>query len=97
MKMSVYESKLRTHILKTDPEVFEASLIGLKKYEIRFNDRDFQVGDMITLSETKHTGEEMKAGKDLIFTARTLCKTVSHILSGPIYGLADGWVILSLV
>lgn len=97
MDSPTYESKLRTHILKTDPEVFEASLIGLKKYEIRFNDRDFQVGDMITLSETKYTGKEMKAGKPLVYTARSLCKTVSHILRGPIYGLRDGWVILSLV
>jgi len=82
---------------KFESEVFEASLIGLKKYEIRFNDRDFQIGDMINLRETKFTGEEMKTGKPLIYTARTITKIVSHVLEGPIYGLKDGWVILSLV
>lgn len=84
------------HELKTDPEVFDAVFRGDKTYEIRFNDRDYKVGDMLVLRETVHTGEEMKTGKPLIYTKRSICKYVSHILKGPIYGLADGWVILSL-
>jgi hypothetical protein len=97
MEKPEYESKFVSHPLKTDPEVFEAVLIGLKKYEIRFNDRGFRVGDELCLSETKFTGEEMKAGKPLVYTSRTVNKTISHILHGPIYGLKEGWVIMSFV
>ncbi|VTU44903.1 DUF3850 domain-containing protein [Variovorax sp. RA8] len=83
----------RIHELKTDPEVFQASWDGLKTFEIRVNDRDFQVGDSLYLLETEHTGEEMRAGAPLVYTGRTLRKVVSHVLTG--YGLAPGWCCLS--
>lgn len=86
----------KTHELKTDPEVFEAVAKGLKTYEIRFNDRDYQVGDTLVLLETAYTGQEMKAGQPLEYTGRGCPFKVSHILTGPIYGLQDGWVIMSL-
>lgn len=35
--------------LKTDPELFEATLNGTKDWEIRFNDRGFKVGDKLVL------------------------------------------------
>lgn len=83
-----------THELKTDPEVFEASFSGKRDYEIRYNDRDFKVGDWLILKETKYSGEEMKAGSPLIYTGRSMERKVCHILSG--YGLSDGWVILAV-
>jgi hypothetical protein len=81
------------HILKTDPEVFHAVWHGLKTFEIRFNDRNFQVGDSLYLRETTNTGEQMNAGAPLEFTGRTTTKIVSHVLTG--YGLMDGWCCLS--
>lgn len=83
----------RTHELKTDPEVFQAVFDGRKTFEIRRNDRDFQVGDALDLRETANTGAGMIAGAPLIYTGRRVTKTVSHVLSG--YGLADDWVCLS--
>lgn len=84
------------HILKTDSDVFQAVQRGIKKYEIRFDDRGFKVGDMLILCETKYTGEEMKNGKPLEYTPSIKQRRrISHILRGPIYGLLDGWVILS--
>jgi len=44
------------HVLKTDPEVFEALVSGRKTYELRRDDRGFAVGDRLTLRETSHTG-----------------------------------------
>lgn len=85
----------KTHDLKTDPDVFDAVWNGLKTFEIRFNDRNFKVGDWLSLHETKHSGSQMKAGASLIYTGRSMLRQVSHVLSG--YGLADGWVCLSLV
>lgn len=83
------------HTLKTDPEVFEQSINGLKNFEIRFDDRQFSVGDSLLLQETIYSGEEMKNGKPLEFTGRTIESEINYILHGG-YGLSDGWVILDV-
>lgn len=87
---------MRTHELKTDPEVFQAVLDGLKTYEIRKNDRGFAVGDALLLRETTHSGAAIAAGAPLGYTDRQYATWVTHILTGPVYGLEAGWVILSL-
>lgn len=83
------------HNLKTDSDPFYAVLIGEKTHEIRFNDKDYQVGDTLSLQLTEYTGEEMRNGKPLEYV---LCGNihleVTHVLKG--YGLKDGWVILSV-
>jgi len=84
------------HTLKTDIYSFQAIYDGRKKHEIRFNDRDYRTGDDLALKETKHTGEEMKAGEPLIFTGASILAKVTHVLHGPIQGLMDGWVIMSI-
>lgn len=86
----------RRHDLKTDPEVFDAVAAGLKTFEIRFNDRGFKVGDRLRLRRTTNTGDEMAAGAPLVFSGEEVSRLVSHVFSGPMYGLVDGWVILSL-
>lgn len=95
------------HELKTNHEAFEAMIACRKTYEIRKNDRDFQEGDTLTLRETRYTGEEMISyehpnhpgrivkGRPLEYTGRTMGCVVTHVLRGPIYGLAEGWTILS--
>lgn len=89
---------MKVHELKTDPEVFDAVLYGKKKFEVRKNDRDFQVGDTLLLRRTKYTGEEMKRGYSLEYSTMPwpLQVKVEYILKGPIYGLKDGWVIMSI-
>jgi hypothetical protein len=84
------------HELKPDPVVFQAVADGRKKFEIRKNDRNFQVGDELWLKETVYTGEAMLAGYPLEYTGRVLAKTVTYLLQGPIYGLAEGWCIMSI-
>jgi hypothetical protein len=81
------------HDLKTDPAVFDDVEAGRKTHEIRFNDRDYKVGDKLVLHQTEHTGEEIKKGAPLVFTGKTCVRVVSHVIGG--YGLSDGWVILS--
>lgn len=54
---------MKSHSLKILPEYFEAVTSGDKTFEIRKNDRDFQVGDEVILKEwyeEKYTGNEMK-------------------------------------
>ena len=39
------------HILKTWPGYFQLVFSGVKKFELRKNDRDFKVGDLLILME----------------------------------------------
>ena len=79
---------------------------GEKTFEIRFNDRNFKVGQELKLRKTRYTGAEMAKGCPLIYVDECLdvpyferapifCK-VTYILEGPCYGLAEGWVIMSI-
>ena len=52
---------MRNHYLRTWPQEFNAIWVGLKVHEIRRNDRNFGVGDILTLQEynpklRKYTG-----------------------------------------
>jgi hypothetical protein len=42
---------MKTHELKTINPYFTEVLEGLKNFEVRFNDRDFNVGDEVRLQE----------------------------------------------
>lgn len=86
---------IRSHDLKTDSVPFQLALDEIKLWEIRRNDRDYQVGDHLVLQETQYTGAEMAEGKPLIYTGRAVDRVVTHVLSG--YGLDEGWVILSVM
>jgi hypothetical protein len=91
--MPAQSTKNRAHDLKTDPEAFEAVERGIKTNEIRRDDRGYEVGEILRLHETLHTGEAMRAGAPLVFTGRQARRVISYIQRG--YGLADGWVSLS--
>ena len=82
------------HELKTDPEPFQASWRGWKPYEIRKFDRDYKVGDSLSLKETVFTGEQMQEGKPLEYTGRTLGREITEVRTG--YGIKDGWCILGV-
>lgn len=84
------------HTLKTDPAVFDRSAAGRKPWEIRLNDRDFQVGDTVTLQETVFSGAQMREGAALGFTGKELAGQITYVLRGPKYGLADGWCVFSV-
>jgi hypothetical protein len=89
-------NRMKIQRLKTDPHAFQASWDGTKPWEIRKNDRDYQIGDALVLEETRYTGEQMKTGEwPLEYTGRRLLVEVEFILTGPIYGLQEGWVIMS--
>jgi hypothetical protein len=92
----LFKEESMRHQLKTDPVVFDDVVEGRKTFEIRKDDRNYQVGDELLLRKTEYTGEEMSKGKPLEFTGDFWTVTVKHILRGPIYGLADGWCIMSI-
>ena len=41
---------MKTHELKIKPEFAVAKIVGMKSFEIRLNDRDFQFGDIVKYS-----------------------------------------------
>jgi len=85
-----------THVLKTDPDVFQESWWQNKKFEIRKNDRDFNVGDYLELRETEYSAAEMfHEGKPLKYTGRRLILKVKYMIKRPIYSLYKTWVIMS--
>lgn len=84
------------HDLKTDPAAYRAVAEGRKNFEIRKNDRNFQIGDTLRLNETTRTGAEIAAGAPLEYTGRTRTVRVTYILQGPAYGLAEGWCVMSI-
>ena len=85
--------RLMTHELKTDGEVFQLSWENKKPYEIRINDRDFQIGDEIVLRETQSTGLQMSDGEPLKYTGRRIRQKILNILT-DCYSLKDDWCIL---
>lgn len=73
------------HELKTLPEFFQAVKEGIKPFEVRKNDRKFEVGDSLYLREW--TGEE--------YTGRKLIRIITYILENPLY-VKEGYVILAI-
>jgi len=79
---------MKIHKLKTWKEYFVAVFCGLKKFELRKNDRDFKIGDELILEEWDEINE--------IYTGRILHRRIDYILQGGQFGLEEGFVILGL-
>lgn len=89
---------MANHTLKTDPVLFSETWDGVKKFEVRKNDRDYPIGDILVIKETRHCGEEMSKGACLTYTNRSVALEVISILHGKDvpYGLDDDWVVMSV-
>lgn len=83
------------HELKISPEYFDAVAQDIKPFEVRKNDRDFKVGDILKLSEFIPCipGEWNALGGS--YTSRQTCKVITYILDAPDY-IKEGYVILGL-
>lgn len=78
---------MKKHKIKCWPEFFGAIADGSKKFELRKDDRDYRVGDEITLCEWCPAEKQP--------TQRLLDLKITYILAGHA-GLAPGYVILSI-
>jgi hypothetical protein len=79
---------MKVHELKTHKEYFVPIFTGFKQFEIRKDDRDFEVGDELVLKEFDKA--------NLVYTGRFLHRRVDYILRGGQFGLEEGYVIMSL-
>ncbi|OMF50852.1 ASCH/PUA domain-containing protein [Paenibacillus peoriae] len=75
-----------THDLKILPKYFDAVCDGRKPFEVRKNDRNYQVGDLLDLKEWT---------PDIGYTGGSLIRRVSYFLDDPDY-VKEGFVILGL-
>jgi len=76
------------HSVKTWPKYFRAVSSGAKNFEVRRDDRRFQVGDILVLAEfNPATGR---------FTGRELERTVSYKMRGGLFGIIKGYCVLGL-
>ena len=67
------------HELKTLPIYFEEVICGAKSFEVRKNDRNFKVGDMLALNEydaekKEYTGNSCLVYVDYILKDENYCK-----------------------
>ncbi len=74
------------HKLKIQPNYFSNLIVGRKKAEIRYNDRDFQLGDTITFIHPVSGMADQGVGTQEF--------VITHIHSG--LGLKEGFVCLSI-
>lgn len=85
---------MKTHSLKTWPSYFEAIQRGEKRFEIRKNDRDFAIGDVLHLKEYD-PGKECTLD-DWRFSGRSLLCEVRHIIYGGQFGIEPGFCVMSI-
>ncbi len=76
------------HELKTWPDFFAEIKSARKQFDLRKNDRDFQIGDTLRLREYEPATE--------IYTDRVITREVTYIVHGPKWGLEKGFCIMSL-
>lgn len=84
---------MKRHYLKTINPYFTDILNDLKTFEVRKNDRDFKVGDVLHLQEfvppSTYTGREIRANIIYMLNDAQYCKEGYVVLGIDIYGIHD--------
>ena len=78
----------KKHELKAWPVYFEPIMEGCKCCDLRFDDRGYQVGDVLLLREWDPLAQE--------YTGRSIIAEVLHVMKDTRFGLKPGWVCLSI-
>lgn len=74
------------HKLKILPTYFEEVRLGNKTFELRKNDRPYNIGDILILQEFDSDG----------YTKKELTREITYILQGGYYGLDKDYCILGI-
>lgn len=80
--------KHKVYSLKTWPEHFQNIKRGLKTFELRYNDRDYQVGNELILQEYDPETEE--------YTGDHIHAVITHIMGENDFLDMKGFVIMSI-
>lgn len=79
---------MKTHTLKTHSPYFGLVWDGIKTFEVRKNDRDYQVGDRLKLVEVDPI--------TLKPTGNFATVAVTYILQGGSFGIEPGYVVMGI-
>ena len=79
---------MKLHVLKIKPCYFHDVARGLKKAELREDDRQYEVGDLIHFVDVK--GREIDCFDDNLYEITHVLRNVEE------YGLKSGYAILSI-
>jgi hypothetical protein len=81
------------HYLKTWPEYWDRVNSMQKSFEIRKNDRDFQVNDYLILQAFDPTAND---GDGAYIKGSEITMKVTYILHGPQFGIEAGYCVMQL-
>lgn len=89
---------MKAHDLKCDTEFFQPLLDGLKPFDIRQNDREYDVGDLLMLHEHTRCGNCHKlhpstSCPDGKYTGRTCVRTVTYKTA---FAQKPGFIVMGL-
>lgn len=74
------------HELKVWIDYYEDIENGKRKFDVRYNDRDFKVGDILHLREYNNI--------ENYYTGREVSKIVDYISTDTTFGLKDNWIVM---
>jgi hypothetical protein len=80
---------MKVHELKCHSGPFQSVYAGVKSFEIRVNDRDYQVGDSLHLKEYDP--------KTNSYSGRWVSKRITYMIHGGNYGLPENLVVMAIV
>lgn len=78
----------KTHVLKCWPAPWEAMRVGRKTFEYRFNDRGYQVGDVLVLQEYNPEFDSV--------SGECLLMRVVYLLQGGQFGVPEKYCVMSV-
>lgn len=79
---------MKVHHIKVESKFWDRVKIGVKPWEVRLNDRDYQTGDQVVLREWSPIKKE--------FTEEYKLYNITYLLQGKQYGLKKGYCIFTL-
>lgn len=83
---------MKIHKLKTLQPFFDDVVNGIKNFELRKDDRNFQVGDRLDLFEGDEQVDDIENRENKNHTHRF----ITYKLVGGRFGLLDGYCILGI-
>lgn len=86
---------MKLHELKIDKEYLDDIKLGLKTFELRKNDRDYQVGDLIKFIDIKQR-DSNKGDCDIYIDKDELYKITYVLKDVPEYGLDKDYCVLGI-
>lgn len=84
------------HRLKIKPHWFDRLVEGSKTCEVRKDDRDYQIGDTITVGKCCRPSHHGCSDYGICLISSTMTFQITHVLRGGQYGIESGWCVLSL-